>query len=448
MISAEQQHSWFQQLIEQGDPDLPGRNIPWLDQARERARQAVAGLPALDRRQEAWRYTRLDGLLEHRFQPLVDSAASLQSIDLQPWLLPDLDSHRLVFVNGRCAPRLSHMQSLPSGVYAGSLRAALTTDPELLASWFGHTANPAEHLFSALNSALMNDGLFIHVPPDIELQQPVEVIWLHTDHDHPASMQSRNLVVLEAGARATLIERFISTGPSLYFDNGVSELMVGEKASLTHYRIQDESRNAFHMHSLHLSQRGDSHYQGSTLAFGGAWARTDYKVRFHQPGADCHLSGLYSAGDRQLTDFHIDVEHGVPGCSSQTHFKGILHGEGRAVFDGRILVDRQAQQSDAHLTNHNLMLTRNAEVDTKPQLEIYTDDVKCSHGTTVGQLDPQQLFYLRSRGIDAEAAKRMLCSGFASDIIDAIGLEPLRRHGTERLLQTLDTALIEGHSEP
>jgi len=443
MISSKQQHSWFQQLIEQGSADLPGMNIPWLDQARAQARQAVTGLPALDRRQEAWRYTRLDGLIEHRFLPPTDNLINLHSIDLQQWLLPDLRSHRLVFVNGRYAPGLSQVQGLPPGVYAGSLRAALTTDPERLASWFGHTARATEHLFSALNSALVNDGVFIHLPPNVELEQPIEIVWLHADLDHPATTQPRSLVVLETGARATLIERFISASPSLYFNNGLSELVVGEKASLTHYRVQDESRNAFHMHSLYLSQQGGSHYRGSSLAFGGAWARTDYKVRFHQPGADCNLSGLYSAGDRQLTDFHIDIEHGVPGCSSQSHFKGILYGKGRAVFDGRILVDRQAQQTDAHLTNDNLMLTRDAEVDTKPQLEIYADDVKCSHGTTVGQLDPQQLFYLRSRGIDAETAKRMLCGGFASELIDAIGLAPLRQHATERLLQTLDSALVD-----
>lgn len=442
MIRAEQQRGWFQRLIEQAGPNLPGSRIAWLEQTRELARQAVMELPLLDRGQEAWRYTSLEGLLGHQFQAPANRIVQ-PPVNLQEWLLPGLHSNRLVFINGRCAPGLSQMQKLPRGVYAGSLRAALTTDPELLARWFGHAANPAEHLFTALNSALINDGVFIHVPPGIELQQPIEIIWLSTGNDAPVTAQPRNLVVLEAGARATLIERFVSTGASLYFNNVLSELVVGEKAALTHYRMQEESRNAYHMSSLHLSLQADSRYRGTTLAFGGAWARTDCKVRFRQPGGRCHLNGLYNVGDQQLIDFHVDVEHGVPGCASRERFKGILYGKGRAVFDGHILVDRQAQQTDAHLTNDNLMLTRNAEVDTKPQLEIYADDVKCSHGTTVGQLDPQHLFYLRSRGIDSVTAKKMLCAGFAGDIIDTIDLEPLRTHAAEHLLRTLGTADLQ-----
>jgi Fe-S cluster assembly protein SufD len=197
--------------------------------------------------------------------------------------------------------------------------------------------------------------------------------------------------------------------------------------------------------SLYLSQQAQSHYQGTTLAFGSAWARTEYHTRFEQEGAACELNGLYTVGDGQLTDFHLDVQHSVPGCVSREQFKGVLYGKGRAVFDGRILVDKQAQHSDAQLTNDNLMLTRNAEVDTKPQLEIYADDVKCSHGTTIGQLDPQQVFYLRSRGIDETAARKILCLGFAGEVLDSIEVPALRDAVTRKLSDTLNAAVeVEG----
>ncbi len=185
---------------------------------------------------------------------------------------------------------------------------------------------------------------------------------------------------------------FAATDAALYFNNTLSEIVLGDGATLMHYRVQEESRSAWHLSSLYLSQAQHSRYRGTTLAFGGAWSRTDYNAHFMHAGAECDLNGLYTVGDRQLTDFHLDVQHSVPGCRSRERFKGILYGKGRAVFDGRILVDKQAQLSDAQLTNDNLMLTRDAEVDTKPQLEIYADDVKCSHGTTVGQLDPDAGF--------------------------------------------------------
>jgi Fe-S cluster assembly protein SufD len=444
MITAEQQRSWAETLMSHTDVDQSRQGPGWLMAARTAARQAVAELPVLDRKQEAWRYTSIESLLKHRFRPAPD-AADVPALDINDCLLPDFDTHRLVFANGRYNPHLSSARDLPDGVTLGSLRAGLTSDPELLATWFGQTANHTEHVFTAMNTALVNDGVFIHVGSQIELDRPIEVIYLSQVDEDPLLMQPRNLIVLDAGAQATLIERFIGLGQSPYFHNNLTEISVGTGASLKHYRVQDESRNAYHLSSLYLSQKSQSRYQGTTLAFGGAWARTEYNATFKQEGAACELNGLYTVGDQQLTDFHLDVRHSVPGCTSREQFKGVLYGKGRAVFDGHILVDKQAQQSDAQLTNDNLMLTRNAEVDTKPQLEIYADDVKCSHGTTVGQLDPQQVFYLRSRGIDEAAARKMLCLGFAGEILDSIELPALRDAVTRKLSDTLNAAVeVEG----
>ena len=440
MITAEQQRSWAETLMSHTDADKSGQGPGWLMAARTAARQAVAELPLLDRKQEAWRYTSIEALLKHRFRPACD-AADLPVLDINDYLLPKFDSYRLVFANGRFDPHLSSIEDLPDGVSLGSLRAGLTTDPELLATWFGHTANHTEHVFTAMNTALVNDGVFVYVESQVQLDRPIEVIYLSQVDEDPLLMQPRNLIVLDAGARATLVERFIGFGQSAYFNNNLTEISVGQSATLKHYRVQDESRCAYHLSSLYLSQQAQSRYHGTTLAFGGAWARTEYNTTFKQEGAVCELNGLYTVGDQQLTDFHLDVRHSVPGCASREQFKGVLYGKGRAVFDGHILVEKQAQHSDAQLTNDNLMLTRNAEVDTKPQLEIYADDVKCSHGTTVGQLDPQQVFYLRSRGIDETAARKMLCIGFASEILDSIEVPALRDAATGKLHDTLNAAV-------
>jgi len=440
MITAEQQRSWVQRLMTHADAGLPGKSPGWLSHAREAARQAVAELPVLDRKQEAWRYTSIEALLKQRFRPASD-AADMPTLDISDCLLPEFDSYRLVFVNGRFDPRLSSIEDLPDGVSLGSLCAVLTTDPELLATWFGQTANHTEHVFTALNTALVNDGVFVHVGNQVELDRPIEVIYFSQTDEDPLLMQPRNLVVLDAGAKATLVERFIGFGPSPYFHNNLTEISIGKGASLNHFRVQDESRSAYHFSSLYLSQQTKSSYQGTTLAFGGTWARTDYNTTFKQQGAACELNGLYTVGDQQLTDFHLNVKHSVPGCVSREQFKGVLYGKGRAVFDGRILVDKQAQHSDAQLSNDNLMLSRSAEVDTKPQLEIYADDVKCSHGTTVGQLDPQQVFYLRSRGIDETTARKMLCLGFASEVLDSIDLPALHDDAARKLSDTLKAAV-------
>jgi Fe-S cluster assembly protein SufD len=215
------------------------------------------------------------------------------------------------------------------------------------------------------------------------------------------------------------------------------EVFVEDEAELDHLRLQQESANAYHLHSLHVAQSAASRYRHSTFSLGGAWARNEININFTGGDAHASLNGLYTAGGRQLNDVHVNIRHGMPGCESNTRFKGLLHGKGRAVFDGRILVERQAQHTEAHLNNANLMLTRDAEIDTKPQLEIYADDVICSHGATVGQLETEQLFYLRSRGISAEQAQRMLSMGFMRDILEQCRIDTLRDSVEQHLQRTL-----------
>ncbi|HID46079.1 MAG TPA: Fe-S cluster assembly protein SufD [Chromatiaceae bacterium] len=421
--------NWAQALVQQRSSPAPAA---WLDNLRQQAESRLDRLPLPRRKLEAWRYSRIDALFKEKFTPVVQApdGASLQR--------PESNSpHVLVFVNGWFSPSLSSLEQLPDGITLKSLAQTLNDEDEQLRQHLGSIADKDENLFTALNTALINDGLFLHIATGIHLDEPIEVFYLNTASEEALLVQPRNLLVLEEQAEATLVEHFLGGKGNDYFHNNITEILLLGKAKLNHYRIQDESSNAWHLSNIFLRQGEQSHYHGITLSFGGKWARTDYRTSFSGAEADCNLRGLYVAGDDQLGDFHLDIHHNWPACNSREQFKGLLYGKGRAVFDGRILVDRIAQLTDAQLTNDNLMLTRNAEVDTKPQLEIYADDVKCSHGTTVGQLDPQHIFYLRSRGIEETMATHMLCQGFAQEIIDHIHLDSLREQTLQRLQHTL-----------
>ncbi len=441
------QREWFQQLVVGAEVDAE-YDPDWLLPLREKALQSISTLPLLNRKQEAWRYNRVDNIFQNSFDPLFDNDLE-QKICIEDIGLPAIDSYRLVFINGRIDLSLSELSELPAGVILTGTAEALRTIPDQLMSSFDHLHQPGEQLFTALNTALFNDGVYLHVNQSVTLDRPVEIIYLNNNltrsEQHVGSMiQTRNIIDLESGASATVIEHFISNNKhEKYFHNNFTDINLADDSRLRHYRIQDESRLAYHLSNVQITQHRRSRYFSTCLAFGGLWSKSAVRVEFQAQQAECDLLGLYTVGDQQLTDFHLDVQHRVPSCRSSEQFKGILYGRGRAVFDGRILVDRQAQHSDAALTNDNLLLVRDAEVNTKPQLEIYADDVKCSHGTTVGRLDPEQLFYMRSRGIAEHSARKMLCQGFATDIIESFELQQLRDYASEKIAHTLNSVESE-----
>ncbi|MEJ2441089.1 MAG: SufD family Fe-S cluster assembly protein, partial [Gammaproteobacteria bacterium] len=325
-------------------------------------------------------------------------------------IYPETESYRLLFVNGQCVPGLSNIEQLPASIKIGSLRAALSTDKQVITDTLSKRHDRQDDVFSALNRALLNDGLFIHVGADAVVPRPVEVVYLNINFEHHTLSQPHSLVILEPGAVLKLVEHHTSTGSADYFFNGINEIILGEN---------------FNRHQVQQQRASD--YRAWHIASGGGWNRTDVNVDFAGTQANCELQGLYTAGSGQYTDIHLDVQHSLPACRSRENYRGIVHGKGRAVFDGRIVVAKDAQGSDASLSNRNLLLSENAEIDTKPQLEIYADDVKCAHGTTVGRLDPQQVFYLRSRGIPEPEARRMLCMGFAEQILATVEDERLHK---------------------
>ncbi len=414
--------------------------IPWLDWQQRSAREGVRAHGIPHAKQEEWRYTSLKALLEQEFVQSGETMTALQLEDLEEILIPGFDTHRVVLVNGRYVSELSALGVLPERTRLDGLRNLLATDPEFLRERFNHCLGECQSLFSALNTAGLDDGFVIDLGPGAVMERPIELIHLSVGMDEPRVAQPRHLIMLGAGAQATLIERYVSLGHSIYCTNSVLEVALGRDASLRHERLQMESPNAFHLTGLYLDQDENSRYLGVNIGLGARWARTDLNVRFSGRHAECDLQGLYLAGDGQLLDYHLDVNHAVPNCKSREKFKGILHGRGRAVFDGRVLVAKDAQKTDAAMSNNNLMLSEQAEVDTKPQLEINADDVKCSHGTTVGQIEPEMLFYLRSRGISALSARRMLCLGFAGEIVERLSSEVLREHVSEQVGQRLEVA--------
>lgn len=414
---------------------LPRDRGDWLLGQRQAAAQQFADLGFPHARQEAWKYTGIDGLLDQGFE-LQEGAREFPRHAVLRLCLKEPVAGRLVFVNGVYQAELSECRG--HGLSVGSLRQAMDSGEHQVLSAVGSLSGIGEQGFAALNLATLYDGAVIQVEAGTQLESPIELLHITTRGAEAQALRSRHLVLIGECASANLIERYLSIDEGTgYFNNLVCEISLEKGATLNHQRVQLEDAKSYHLSDIYLDLAEVAHYQGLQASLGGAWSRTVLHNRFSAEGAKCELDGLYLAGDGQLTDVHLDVDHAVPHCESRQNFKGILCGAGKAVFDGLIQVRKQAQKTNAHLHNANLVLSRRAEIDTKPQLMILADDVQCSHGTTVGQLDPQALFYLRSRGLDEQRARHLLCLGFAAEIIERFTSEELRANLSQVIEQRI-----------
>lgn len=432
--SVEPQARYEQMLARLQGVEAPA-GLDWVQQYRADATAAMRAQGIPNRKDEAWRYTSIEPLLRQDFQP-AESLHAVGAEDLDELLWGELSGPRLVLVNGRVDTRLSRLGELPAGVSLGSLQQVLEATPELVRPHLAADLGEQATVFGRMNLAAMQDGALLHVPAGAGDDQLIEIVHVSVGMDEPRMANPRHVIVLEDGARIRLIERYVSfASTAVYFNNVGAICVLGKGASLEHTRVQNESVAAFHIHNQTLLLGEAANYSGEQLMLGGAWARQDLGVTFQAPGAQCRLSGLYLVGEGQLSDSHLDLRHQAPGCHSEVNYRGLLDGKGRGVFDGRILVAKAAQETDAHLKNDNLLLSRNAEIDTKPQLEIFADNVACSHGTTVGELDANSVFYLRSRGIPEDQARRMLCAGFARTSYQDCG--------DAALLRRLDALVVE-----
>jgi Fe-S cluster assembly protein SufD len=395
----------------------------WLRELREGAiaRFTELGFPTM--KQEEWRFTSVAPIAETRFTlahaPRVPLPTPAEIERLCVGAGP-----RVVFVDGRHAPTLSTPVDLAGGVRAGSLAAALRTDAgrdELARAHLARHARWRESAFAALNTAFLADGAFVHVPADVTLDRPLEVVFLSTGRagsDGPIVSHPRSLIVVERGARAAVVETYAGLSTGVYWTNAVTEVVVGEGAWAELYRVQQEGPQSFQVATTHSRQERDSYLGLHVVTLGAALARHDINAVLDGPGAELILNGLYLLGGAQHADHHTVIDHAQPHCASHEFFNGVLAERAHGVFTGRIIVRPGAQRTDSKQTNNNLLLSTEARADSQPQLEIYADDVKCTHGSTVGPIDQMQLYYLRSRGLSPEAARSILTYGFGAEILD------------------------------
>ena len=408
----------------------------WLSPVRKAAMARAMKLGFPTTRLEDWKFTNVAPIARTEFD-FPDLDARVEAADLDRYRFPDLSAMRLVFVNGRYAADLSDPVEAPQGAIIGSLSAALETQRERVEPHLARHLDFEDEFFSALNTAFIEDGAFVYVPKGVVLDRPVHLLFVSTEAERPAMSHPRNLILIEDVAQAAVVEEYVSLGGREHFSNVASELVAGESAVVEHYMIERESADAYNVGTLRIQQERASNVSSHTVLLGGALVRNNIHPVLAGEGAYCLINGLFMPRGTQHMDNFMRVEHAAPFCDSRQFYNGILDDRGRGVFSGRIVVHKPAQKTDAKQTNRNLLLSDDASVDSKPQLEIYADDVKCTHGATIGQLDTDAIFYLRARGLSDDLARALLLFGFAAESLDRMKLEEIRRYVVDLVTERL-----------
>ena len=401
---------------------------PWARSLRLSAITRFEELGFPDTKNEDWHFTSVAPIVERDFTPLTSGAGRVSAEQLAPFSFGATDWHTLVFVNGRFSAGLSRTAGLPDGVQVLPLARAYDELPLLLEQHVGHITSMDAHTFTALNTAFINDGAVVHVRQDVEVARPIHLLFVSDEHAVNGVAQPRNLIVLDRFAKATVIESYatVARDAGAYFTNAVTEATIGDGATLTHLKLQRESAQAFHVGTLDVRQARDSHLVSFSFATGAALSRTNVYTALRGEGCGATLNGLYLGDGDQTIDHQTRIEHVAPNCYSRELYKGILDGAAHGVFNGKVYVHPAAQKTDGKQTNNTLLLSDRAQIDTKPQLEIFADDVKCTHGATVGRLDETSLFYMKSRGINARTARELLTYAFAADVLETIECAEVR----------------------
>ena len=420
-----------------------GHRPRWLNSLRRSALEwvGVHGFPT--GKDEAWKYTRVAPILEIPFAPVEPGARRALSPGDVIELAGEFGGPRLVFVNGYFVPELSALKSLPEGVKLGSLASVLAEDREegeALEALFWQRFRGRPQAFTALNVALGEDGAFIRIPAHISVEEPIHLVFISDAGTTPLVSHPLSVVFAGAGSRVTIVETHVGIEGGIYLSNAVTEIVLDEGAVVEHYKVQNEAESAFHIAFMDVRQGRGSRFSAHSIALGAALARHEVKVTLEAPEAQVALNGLYLPRGQQHLDNPTTIEHAAPHCTSRELYKGVVDGHGRGVFDGHVVVQPGAMKTDASQTNKNLLLSESAQAYTRPRLEIFADDVKCAHGATVGQLDEDALYYLRTRGIAQQAARDMLTYAFAAEMLELIQVPPLR----SRVQQMLATRFADG----
>jgi len=413
----------------------------WLQKLRSDAMARFEALGFPTTKNEDWHFTSVAPIVERPFSlPRAPEASGdrretgrrrsdaansigIKESDLARFTFGEESWHTVVFIDGVLSSKLSSTGELGAGVRVLSVADAIDADGALVQRYMGTVAKFEQHAFTALNTAFISDGAFIEIGNDVVVEQPIHLLFISSGDSisHP-----RNLIVAGRHARASVVESYVSLRNNEYFTNAVTEIVVGEGAHIDHYKLQRESESAFHVGTVQARQERNSQLHSFSFAVGGELARTNVYTSLEGDAATCTLNGLYLTDGTQHIDNQTSIEHIAPNCPSHELYKGVLDGRSHGVFNGKVYVHPEAQKTDGKQSNNNLLLSPNARVDTKPQLEIFADDVKCTHGATVGRLDELAMFYLNSRGIGPETARMLLTYAFAADVIETIELEPLK----------------------
>ena len=427
-----------------------GHDLPWLKSLREDAftRFCERGFPTTH--DEDWRFTNVSAIARTEFSLAAKTTTHLSKKDLESWRIENAAAE-LVFVDGRFSRELSNLAALPSGVTVSGLADEMTHHPAAVEAHLGRYLDIRRDPFSALNTAFTEDGAYVHVRRGTVVERPIHLLFVSTAGDVPTVTYPRNLLAFEDEVQATVVEEYVSLGAGTVFSNSATELIAGENAIVSHYMIEREHREAFNVSTLRIQQGRSANVASHSLLLGGGLVRNNVHPVLAGDGGECLINGLFVGNGRQHLDNYMHVEHASPHCSSRQFYNGILDGHAHGVFHGRIVVHKAAQKTDAKQTNRNLLLSDDAQIDTKPQLEIYADDVKCTHGATIGQIEENALFYLRSRGIDEVAARRLLLQAFASECLDRMKPGAARDYAETliqaHLLTIADHVRGQGNSE-
>lgn len=432
--TAQAPSSYLQSLLA-GQPKLASTQQPWLNQLRSSAVEAVSELTIPTTRDEEWRFTDISLLTKISLQP-AHAAIKLSNADIQPFVIAEA-STRLVFVDGVYAPKLSTLKAA-SGIVVSNLTSALANHANVIKQHLGQHASTKDNAFAALNTAFLHDAAVIMLPRNSAATTPVHLLFIATQKE--VVSYPRTLVLADNGCAVTVIEDYVSLQEEAYLTNSVTEFVLADNAHVHHVRVQREGAKAFHIANCSAVLSRGSNYQSVSIAMGARISRYNLNIKLAE-GAECSADGLALISGRQLADTHTCIDHAqAHGVSRQLH-KSIVGGAAHAVFNGKILVRKDSQKTDSQQSNHTLLLTEKAHVDTKPQLEIFADDVKCTHGATIGQLDSEEVFYLQSRGLSETIARNMLTYAFGAEVIERIPVASLKRSLEQTVLEQTSTPL-------
>lgn len=416
---------YFIDQFQEFERSLNGEKDSAFHQMRKSAIDEFSKLSIPTQKDEEWKYTNVSPLLKHNF-------VRGKKVDVNPdrinkFLFDQLEHSLMVFVNGHFAPELSRLDDIPDTVKVSSLSDELKMNNPVVAKHLGKYAVSKNQIFTALSTAFSKDGAFIYVPDGKVVENAIHIIFL-TSSEQKIFTQPRNLFIAGKNSQVTIIEHYVSDDNNIYFTNSVTEIIADESAIVDHIRLQEESTKAFHIARMEVDQERSSNFSSHLISTGAEFARNDFNATFNDEGSESTLNGLFMIKDDQLFDAHTMIDHAKPHCVSHEHYKGILQDKSKGVFNGKVMVRQDAQKTNAFQENNTILLSNDAVMNTKPQLEIFADDVKCSHGATIGKLDQNAMFYLKSRGIGDEAATAILIHAFASDVITSIKIPAVREY--------------------